>query len=163
MIEIVKNEPLVLTRSQVPPAWIDYNGHMNLAYYLLAADNAYDVFLSYVGIDAHSVAAGGGSTFALENHIVYQRELEEGAPFEVTMQLLEHDHKRLHTFFSLRDARDGAQAATVEGLSIYVDMATRRSAEMPKEVRARVEEIAAAHGDLAWPEEAGRKVGIRRR
>ena len=67
--------PLDLHREPVRPEWIDYNGHMNVAYYLLAFDHACDAFLDYMGMDDASRARTGGTTFTVEAHVTYQREV----------------------------------------------------------------------------------------
>src|SRR3546814_15260526 len=71
-------------RAVVLPEWIDYNGHMNVDYYLLAFDQATDLFFDHLGLGAAHRAATGGSTFAGDIHLTYRRELREGDPLRVT-------------------------------------------------------------------------------
>ena len=161
-LKIIKNQEIELMSRQVPPEWIDYNGHMNVAYYLLAADNAFDVFLKHIGIVEDDVSRGSISTFALENHIIYLREMLEGDPFTATFQLLDRDHKRFHYLINLHQTRGAYHAAAIEGISIFMDMAARKTAEAPADIAAKLEEAWDAHKDMPWPEQAGRKIGIRR-
>src|SRR3546814_11135356 len=70
-------------RAVVLPEWIDYNGHMNVDYYLLAFDQATDLFFDHLGLGAAHRAATGGSTFAGDIHLTYRRELREGDPLRV--------------------------------------------------------------------------------
>ncbi len=72
--------PLELHHETVRPEWIDYNGHMNVAYYVLAFDLATDSFFDFLGLDEAYRETSGNSTFAVEAHITYQRELAEGDP-----------------------------------------------------------------------------------
>jgi acyl-CoA thioester hydrolase len=152
-----------LFSGRVEPHWIDYNGHMNVAYYHQAFDRATDAFLERIGLGESYLERENGSMFALEDHITYQRELRVGDPFRITVQLLDFDRKRMHYFQRLFHEEEGFLAATCEHLSIFVDMAKRTSAEIPPPVRDELSKILDEHGTLARPEEAGRPMGIRRR
>ena len=151
-----------LLDGRVAPSWIDYNGHMNVAYYHMAFDQATDVFLSQIGLGEDYLRRANGSMFALEDHITYQSELRLGEPFRITLQLLDVDQKRLHYFLRMFHGEKGLLVATCEHLSIYVDMTTRRSAAIPEEVQNRLRDILSEHGELPRPEEAGRPMRVRR-
>ena len=146
----------------VEPSWIDYNGHMNVAYYHLAFDRSTDVFLQRIGLGEDYLEREKGSMFALEDRLVYLKELREGEPFRVSLQLLDFDEKRLHYFLRMVHGAKGLLAATCEHLSIFVDMRERRSALMPATVKEALERLSAEHRHLPRPEEAGRPMGIRR-
>lgn len=155
--------PIELYEATVQPEWLDYNGHMNVAYYLHIFDKSLDVFLEDMGIGISHTRAGVGSAFALESHITYQRELFEGDRVRVDFQLLDADGKRLHFFMRMWNTANDVLSATHEALGIYVDMRTRKSARFPDKTYARLQDILAAHRTLARPPEAGRIIGIRRR
>lgn len=153
---------LELLTTRVEPDWIDYNGHLNVAYYHLLFDRATDAFLDRLGLGEASARKGLGSMFALEDHITYQRELKLPDGVRVTLQLLDFDDKRVHYFLRMFHAEEGYQAATCEHLSCYVDFQTRRSAPMPAGTRAKIAEIHEFHRKLARPAEASHVIGIRR-
>ena len=116
-------EPLFTSTTVVESAWIDYNGHMNMGYYLVAFDQiATDSFYDYLGIGIAHKRAVGKSTFSLAANIDFVAELMEGAPLRFTTQLIDFDHKRLHFFHSLYHADEGFLAATNENLGMYIDM-----------------------------------------
>ena len=150
--------PLELHHEAVRPEWLDYNGHMNVAYYLLAFDHACDAFLDYVGMDESWRARTGGTTFTAECHITYQHEVTEGDPLRFSTQLLGYDAKRIHFFVQMFHAEDGFLAATTEWMSLHVDLAARRVAPMPEEITARLAAIHESHRALPWPPEAGRVI-----
>ena len=152
--------PLVLHRETVRPEWIDYNGHMNVAYYVLVFDRACDAFLDHIGMDEAYRARTGGTTFAVECHITYQREVELGDPLRFASWLIAHDEKRFHHFHQMFHAEEGFLAATSEWLSLHVDLATRRVAAMAPQVHARLAEMQALHDALPRPPEVGRVVGM---
>lgn len=152
--------PLALHRERVQPEWIDYNGHMNLAYYMLAFDHATDAFFDYIGLGEAYLKARNASTFTLEGHITYDRELMDGSPMRFETQLLAHDAKRLHYIHFMYHADEGYLASTNELISLHVDMTERRSAPMPDSVIARLDAVAATHDKLPHPEQAGRVISI---
>jgi acyl-CoA thioester hydrolase len=150
--------PLKRCRGVVLPEWVDYNGHMNVAYYLVAFDLATDVFLDWIGLDKALRESRGGTTFTAEVHIGYRRELHEGDPITVATQLLSYDQKRIRYLHRMYHTERGFEAAYAENLSLYVDLNTRRVAEMAPESLNRLEEALAAHSELGLPEEAGRPI-----
>jgi acyl-CoA thioester hydrolase len=152
--------PLDRHRETVRPAWIDYNGHMNVAYYLMVFDHATDVFLEAVGLDTAHREATGGSIFTVESHITYEREVSEGDPLRVTTQLLAFDAKRLHIFHRMFHAEQDWLAATSEWLNLYVDLNTRRVGTFPDALQQRLSAMQTAHDALGWPEQAGRTIRV---
>lgn len=154
---------LALHRERVRREWIDYNGHMNLAYYMLAFDHATDAFFEHIGLGPAYLEAQNASTFTLEAHITYERELMEGAPMRFETQLLDHDAKRLHYMHFMFHEEDGFLASTNELISLHVDMTARRSAPMPDDVIGRLDAIAREQEGLARPPQAGRTISLERR
>ena len=154
---------LVLHRENVRPDWIDYNGHMNVAYYLLAFDHATDAFLDHLGMDEDYRQRTGGSTFAVETHITYQREVGEAAPLVFASRLLEFDSKRLRYIHFMYHETEGYLAATSEWLSLHIDMGKRRVSEMPDSIQSRCAAVLAAQAGLPLPAEAGKRIELRPR
>jgi len=154
--------PLELHREAVKPEWIDYNGHMNVAYYLLVFDHNADGLFEYIGLGEAFRAEHNVSSFALESHVTYQRELKPGAEIRVTTQLLDCDEKRIHYFAQMYDVTEGFLAATAEWMSIHVDMTRRKAAPFLPPVRERLEAIRTVHAAMPVPAQVGRVIGIRR-
>lgn len=155
--------PLDRHRARVLPEWIDYNGHMNVASYLYAFDQATETLCVELGCAAEYVRQERGMCFTLETHLTYDREVRLGDPLCITTQLLDWDAKRIHFFHSMYHAADGYLAATNDQLMIHVDYQTRRSAPWPPDVLARMEAMGRAHRALPVPAKAGRVVGLTRR
>jgi acyl-CoA thioester hydrolase len=147
-------------RAVVQPAWIDHNQHLNMGYYLVVFDHATDAFLAWVGLDAGHRRALGVTTFCLEAHITYHREVRAGDPLRFTTLLLGHDARRLHYLHAMFHADHGYLAATNELMSLHVSERTRRGAPMAPEVLARLGQIQAAHDALPRPPQAGRRIGL---
>ncbi len=144
----------------VRPEWIDHNRHMNVGYYLVVFDFATDEFLSWLGLDTAHRRAHAVTTFCLEAHVTYHREVGPGEPLRFTTQLLGHDDKRIHYIHAMYHATEGYLAATNELMSLHVSEATRRAAPMAPAVLARLAEIQKAHDALPRPPQAGRAVGL---
>ncbi|HWL31708.1 MAG TPA: thioesterase family protein [Xanthobacteraceae bacterium] len=151
--------PFVSSVMTVEPAWIDYNGHLNMAYYNVLFDRAVDEAFTLLGCGADYVKTGF-STFTAEAHVRYLRELTEGMPVRVTFQLLDYDAKRLHFFEQLFHAEEGWVSATSENLTLHVDMAQKKVAPFASGVTRRLASMKASHGQLPHPEAAGRRIGI---
>jgi acyl-CoA thioester hydrolase len=149
-------------RDTVAPEWIDYNGHMNVAYYVLAFDRATDRLFDYLGIGEDYRRATHHSLFALEAHVTYERELRQGDEFEIASRLIDADRKRLHLFHAMTRTKDGELAATIELMGLHVDMAGPKSAELPDAIYAKIEALVAEYRLLPLPAQLGRKIGIQR-
>jgi acyl-CoA thioester hydrolase len=147
-------------RSTVPPEWIDYNGHMMDGYYAIAFSAATDALMDALGLDAAYRVATRCTIYTAEMHIVYLRELKEGAPLRFATQLLGHDAKRIHAFHSLYHETDDYLAATCELMLLHVDQAQGRVAAMPETIGARVAKMAREQAGLARPTQAGRVMGL---
>ena len=156
----VLTEPPVVFRTVVLPEWIDRNGHFNAGYYAVVFDQALMPWLDGFGLTREYRERNGVTTFTAESHVVYLRELREGAPLEVSAQLLDFDRKRIHSFFRMRHATEGFLAATYEILSLFVDARLRKVASMPEDVTARLEEVQRLHSALPRPAQSGRVVAV---
>jgi acyl-CoA thioester hydrolase len=150
--------PFVSSVMRVEEHWIDYNGHLNMAYYNVLFDRAVDEAYELIGIGVDYVEKRRHSFFTAEVHLRYLRELHAGDPVRVTFQLLDFDRKRLHTFEQLFHAEQGWVASTSENMSLHVDMAARRTAAFPAEVTRRLVQMKASHARLPRPEAAGRRI-----
>ncbi|MGH6990611.1 MAG: thioesterase family protein [Stellaceae bacterium] len=153
--------PLPAFELAVPPAWIDYNGHLNMAYYLVAFDKAADVLFDALGVGEAYRRQTDHSMFALESHVTYGRETKAGDLLRVECQLLDADAKRLHFFQRMTLAESGDQVATLEIVVLHVRMAGPKSAPFPATIKARIDTMLTEHRTLPPPPELGRKVGLR--
>jgi len=154
-------EPLRVYREAVLPEWIDYNGHMNVAYYVLAFDHATDAMYDHLGLDRAYRERTGCSTFAVEMNVSYVREVHEGDPLAFATWILGVDDKRLHYYHEMYHGAEGWLAATCELLSLHIDMARRRTAPFSEDIRTRLEAVRAAHAALPRPERVGRTFGVK--
>ena len=155
--------PLCLYRPSVLPAWVDYNGHMSESCYLLVFGDNSDAFFRLVGIDEAYRDQGGHSLYTVQTHIHNIREVAEGEPLRLTLQLLGFDDKRVHIFHAMHHGASGDLLATGEQMLVYVDMAQGRATPMPADLQARLHAIAQAHASLPTPPQVGKPMGIRRK
>lgn len=160
---LFRPQPIDLGDGLPEPGWIDYNGHMNVGYYGVAFDRLTERFYNTLHIGAAYVAETGMGPFALQAHQHFLDELRPDDRFRGEMLLLDCDHKRWRLFATLIRLRDGARAATLEQLSMNVDLAAHRSAPLPEAQAAALERVRMAHADLPRPPEVGAPLGIRRK
>jgi acyl-CoA thioester hydrolase len=149
---------LALIRERVRPEWIDYNGHMNVAWYVAAFDIAGESFLEQIGLGPTYRREADASVFSVEAHVTYQREVHEGDLLEFRTRLIGFDPKCLHYIQSMYRAGDGALSSTAEWLVLHVDMKTRRTAAMPQSIQQRLHELQRRQERLPVPPEAGRAI-----
>lgn len=150
-------------RARVLPEWIDYNGHMNVAFYLYAFDQATETLCIELGCAADYVKRKQGMCFTLEAHITYDREVKVGDPLRITTQLLDWDAKRVHFFHQMFHAEQGYLASTNEQVMLHVGYESRRSAPWAEPVMARIEAMGRAHAVLPRPDKAGRVISLPRK
>ena len=151
--------PFVSSVMKVEPGWIDYNGHLNMAYYNVLFDRAVDEAYELLGCGVDYVKTGF-STFTAEVHVRYLRELHAGDPVRITFQLLAYDAKRMLYFEQLFHAQEGWVSATSENMSLHVDMNAKKVAPFPPRVARRLAQMKVSHAQLPRPEAAGRRVAM---
>ena len=152
--------PFVSSLMRVEPQWIDYNGHLNMAYYNVLFDRAVDEVYELLGIGAEYLKNHRHSTFTAEVHVRYVRELQEGDPVRVTFQLLDFDSKRFHYFEQLFHAIEGWISATSENMTLHVDMTAKKVAPFPPPILRTFARMKAAHSQLPRPEAVGRRISM---
>lgn len=150
--------PFLTTVMQIEPQWIDYNGHLNMAYYNVLFDRCIDQMWLELGIGPDYMKTRHGSTFTAEAHVRYLREVHLGDPVQVSVYLIEADDKRIHTFEELRHATEGWLSATSENMTLHVDINARKTAPFPADIAARIRDVVTAHGTVARPDGIGRRI-----
>lgn len=131
------------------PGWIDYNGHLNVAFYALIFDHALDAAADALGLGADYRAATGCSVFVLETHTRFLSEVRAGAEVIVRSRLLAADGKRVLVRHEMREGEGAAPVARQDALAIHVDLGVRRARPWPEAIAADLARLAAppAGGD----------------
>jgi acyl-CoA thioester hydrolase len=154
--------PVVSSEMEVEKDWIDYNGHLNMAYYNVLFDRCSDEAFAMLGMGPDYAKERRLTTYTAEIHVCYVRELHLGNKVTCTFQLLDFDEKRFHAYQELRHV-DGWLAATCEVLTLHVDMNGPKVAHFPDDILANMKAMHAAHAGLPKPERAGRSIEIKRK
>lgn len=162
---------MLIYRDRVRAEWVDYNGHLRDAFYLLLFSMATDALMDAIGLDhpgtlptpAPGEPRRGHSLFTLQCHLHYLHEVKEGAQVEVHTRILAHDAKRLHLYCSLHLEGQEQEMAAAEQMQLHVDMAGPSACAFLPEVQASVERLAAE--DAAWPRSPriGKLIGLPQR
>lgn len=140
-------------KTEVKPAWVDYNGHMADAFYLLAFGEAGDLMCETVGVNA-TYRQTGFSLYSGETHLNYYKEMHLGETLSVATQIIGLHAKRIHLFHRMYNAA-GDLVATNEMMLFHVDTKAGKSAAMPAAIYQGLEQIWNGHKDLPRPRELG--------
>lgn len=151
---------LMTWRGQVLPEWVDYNGHLRDAFYMLLFSYATDGLMDTIGLGESGRVAIGHSLFTLEAHINYLKEVREGATVEVFTQVLGCDSKRLRIYHSLYRSDAQLFLASNEQMLVNVDMAGPFSTPFALTVLERIQALVSQHRSLPSPEYAGRHIAL---
>jgi acyl-CoA thioester hydrolase len=150
--------PFLSSIMQIEPQWIDYNGHLNMAYYNVMFDRAIDELWLLLGIGPNYLRARKCSTFTAECHVRYIREIQLGDPVQVSILIVAADEKRIHTYKELRHATEGWLSATSENMSLHMDMTARKVAPFPTDIEMRIYTLGTAQKDIPRSEAIGRRI-----
>lgn len=152
--------PLCLSGFEIPPDWLDYNGHMTESRYLSLCSIATENVFRYMGIDAEYRAVSG-SYFTLETHLTHLGELRAGDRVDAETQVLGADEKRLHLFHVIRRQGEQHPVASGEQMLIHVAVATGRSGPVEAKARERLSALKDHHARLPIPDRAGASIRMR--
>ena len=122
-----------ITNQIIKKEWTDYNKHMNVAYYVLVFDESWEVMLQKFKMGEDSAKTTGMSTMVVETYITYNNEVKEGEEVEVFLTYFDHDKKRLHYKLEMIEKSSKKLSATIELLSLYVDLKKRKVSEFENE------------------------------
>ena len=152
--------PITLPARHVLPEWLDYNGHMNVAFYVKAFDDALEFVWEGLGLGEDYLKREHKTGFTLEMHICYIRELRQDDPLRITFQLLAADEKRMHFIMQMFHHEQEYLAATCEQIAIHVDLTERRAAPYPPFLYDNVMALLRRHKNMTVPEQVGRLISI---
>ena len=152
--------PFMSSVMRIEPQWIDYNDHLNVAYYNVLFDRAVDELYELLGLGPDYLKRHKHSTMVAEAHVRYLREVGLSDPVRVSVQLLGYDAKRIHLFEQLLHATEGWVSATSESMTLHVDMTAKKVAPFPDTVMRALARMTEAHSKLPRPDSAGRRVAM---
>ena len=122
-----------VTTKRIKKDWTDYNEHMNMAYYVLIFDIAWEVILEKFKMGEHSAKTTKKSTMVVETHTTYNNEVKQGDEVDIVLTFFDHDKKRLHFKLEMYEKEKQTLSATIEMLSLYIDLGQRKVAEFEEE------------------------------
>ena len=125
--------PVHIANQIIKKEWTDYNNHMNMAYYVLEFDQIWEMILEKFKMGEQSAKTANMSTMVVETHTTYNNEVKEGDKVEINLTFFDHDKKRLHFKMEMIEKSSKKLSATLEMLSLYIDLKKRRVAEFEDE------------------------------
>ncbi len=145
---------------QVEAAWTDYNGHLNMAYYLVMFDRAADELFTALGCGADYIKRTNCSIFVLETHTSYANELKAGEEVRIENRIIGFDQKRVHFVQQMFRADSQYLACVVEVMMAHVDLTTKRTSAFPPEILSSIEAMAKTHAGLLLPPQVGHVISL---
>ena len=125
--------PFHISDQIIKKEWIDYNNHMNMAYYVLVFDEVWEIILKKFKMGEDSAKSTQMSTMVVETHTTYDGEVKLGDEVEINLTFFDHDKKRLHFKMEMIEKSSRKLSATLEMLSLYIDLNQRKVAEFEQE------------------------------
>ncbi|MFD1066132.1 thioesterase family protein [Oceanobacillus locisalsi] len=143
------------------PEWVDYNGHLNDAYYALIFSHSLDALMDDIGLDEDGRKAQAYTIFTLEAHIKYLKEAHENEELYTNVTVLNRDAKRMHLWFEMKNKEDDT-VATSEQMVMGMDESSGRPAPFPESVEIKVKQLPEL-AEENWPAGANKPMGIRKK
>jgi len=134
-----------LSDQTIKKEWIDYNNHMNMAYYVLVFDDVWEIILKKFQMGENSAKSNNLSTMVVETHTTYNSEVKLGDEVEINLTFFDHDKKRLHYKMEMIEKSSKKLSATLEMLSLYIDLNKRKVAEFEQEKIAIMDKFIATN------------------
>ena len=125
--------PVHIDTRKIIKGWIDYNGHMNMAYYVLIFDQAWENILNKFQMGGEKAEESKRTTMVVETRTTYDSEVKEGDEVEVYVSYFDHDKKRLHLKCEMYEKKTKKLSATMENLSLYINLDKRKVTEFEDE------------------------------
>ena len=122
-----------IANQMIKKEWTDYNNHMNMAYYVLIFDQVWEIMLQKFKMGEDSAKTDKMSTMVVETHTTYNNEVKEGDEVEINLTFFDHDKKRLHFKMEMLEKTTKKLSATLEMLSLYIDLNKRKVAEFEED------------------------------
>ncbi|MEH6495818.1 MAG: thioesterase family protein [Pseudomonas marincola] len=160
---MIKTNLQTLKEMTVLPEWIDHNGHMNVAYYVLVFDQSLDVLLEQIELTPEYRKASGNTVYVLETHVSYLQEVKEGDALLISFRVVDCDEKRIHLFLEMHHKELGFLAATSEQMILHIDTSGPKAHPMPKHIQDNLKALQKSHSLTPSPNQLGAAIGIRRK
>ena len=138
-------DPLCTWAEPVQDAWIDYNGHLSEAYYVLVLGHATDAVMDAVGLGPDYRSSTGSSLYTVEAHVRYLDQVGRGETLEVRSWVLGATSKLMWTWHELYAA--GTLRATEEVLGVHVTGSA--ATPFPAPLRAHLDDVRTPPGPEA--------------
>ena len=124
---------MLLKTFEIKKEWVDYNNHMNMAYYVLIFDQAWEVALEKFKMGGTAAKDNNRSTMVVETNTKYLNEVKEGEKIDINVTYFDHDKKRLHLKMEMISQKTNKLSASMEWISLYIDLSKRKVTEFEED------------------------------
>ena len=155
--------PIILPEKKVIKDWIDYNGHMNVAFYTLAFDKSLDVFLEEIlGIGETHALRNKQGPFVLQAHYYYLNEMSLDEKFNIRLLVVDCDEKRMHLCLDMFSQKKNKVIAVAEKVLINVDLNIRKIEHYPSWAYKRLLKLKDTHKNAQFPNVLGKQITLKK-
>ena len=155
--------PIILPEQKVLKEWLDYNGHMNVAYYTLAFDKSLDIFLEdLLGIGETHAYKNSQGPFVVQAHYHYLSEMKLNEKFNVRLFVVDCDKKKMHLCLEIFSQLQEKVIAVVEQVLINVNLKLRKSEQYPSWAFEKLLKLKNAHKNASLPSAFGKSIGLKK-
>jgi acyl-CoA thioester hydrolase len=152
----------ILHKSKVLPQWVDYNGHMSEAFYVLIFGHATDAFYDHIGFDSDYRTKNFQSLYTVEAHVSYLREVREGESLKINTEVIGYDKKRIHLFHEMIHEKTGKTVAEEEILALHVSTeGTPQSKEFDEKIEKEIENCFSSRPEKDFSSKTGKRIKIK--
>ena len=155
--------PIILPEQKVLKEWLDYNGHMNVAYYTLAFDKSLDIFLEdSLGIGETHAYENNQGPFVVQAHYHYLNEMKLNEKFNIRLYVVDCDKSKMHLCLEIYSLFQKKVIAVVEQVLINVNLKLRKSEPYPKWAFERLLRLKNTHKNASLPPAFGKSIGLKK-
>ena len=155
--------PIILPEQEVLNEWLDYNGHMNVAYYTLAFDKSLDIFLEdLLGIGESHAYENNQGPFVVQAHYHYLNEMRLNEKFHVRLFVVDCDKNKMHLCMEIYSLFQEKVIAVVEQVLINVNLKLRKSEPYPPWAFEKLIKLKNTHKNASLPSAFGKSIGLKK-
>ena len=155
--------PIILPEQEVLNEWLDYNGHMNVAYYTLAFDKSLDIFLEdLLGIGESHAYKNNQGPFVVQAHYHYLNEMRLNEKFHVRLFVVDCDKNKMHLCMEIYSLFQEKVIAVVEQVLINVNLKLRKSEPYPPWAFEKLIKLKNTHKNASLPSAFGKSIGLKK-
>ena len=129
--------PIKVSKGKVKEDWIDYNGHMNMAYYVQCFEESSDFLLEHMDLGYRYAIEELKGVFVIKCEINYRKEINLHENFIISLEELVCKGKKLIVGLKMFN-ENNETIADYKILNLNVDLETKKSSTFSPKIIAQL-------------------------